>query len=44
MHHNSLHQGIKYTCQGCGHKKLSKGGLQSQQQVMHEGKKFEFSK
>ena len=38
IHHNNLHQDMKYTCNTCGHQTSSKGGLRSQ--GVHEGKKY----
>ena len=40
IHHNNLHQDMKYTCNICGHQTSSKQRLKNHQQVAHEGKKY----
>ena len=32
IHHNNLHQDIKYTCDTCDHQTESKGGLKKHQE------------
>jgi DNA-directed RNA polymerase subunit RPC12/RpoP len=33
IHHNNLHQDMKYTCTTCGHQTSTKGGLTSAESV-----------
>ena len=40
IHHNNLHQDIKYTCDTCGHQTSSKGSFRKQQQAINKGKKL----
>ena len=43
IHHNNLHQNLKYSCYTIGHQTSSKGWLRSHQSVVHEleGKKYQ---
>ena len=46
IHHNNLHQDMKYTCNTCGHQTSSNGELRKHQQVVpvHQVEKESFKR
>ena len=39
--HMSIHEGIKYECDQCGHKAARKGDLKRHKMSVHEGVKYQ---
>ena len=40
IHHNHIHQVIKYICDTCGHQTLCGQSLRRHQEAIHDGKKY----